>query len=90
MITNKAKHDMDWRAIEDISITTYETMDSEVSKPIILSNSCTLEPPHRVGVVIQTYKPMYLRESFMAILEKHETHPIDHNEALSDFDVAPL
>lgn len=45
MITNKEKHDMDWRAIEDISITTYETMDSEVSKPIILGNSCTLEPP---------------------------------------------
>lgn len=50
MITSKAKHDMDWRAIEEISITTYETMDSEVSKPIILGNSCTLEPPHSVGV----------------------------------------
>ena len=86
-MSNRAKHVIDWKALEDTSTLAHRTMGLKVPTPTIPVNSSTLVPRHSGRVVIQLDRFMHLRESFEAISEEHKTDPIDYDEEISNDDV---
>ena len=87
MISNKARHDIDWKALKDTPTLAHETMGPEVSTPAILVSSSTSLPCRSGRVVIQPDKFMYLGESFEAIPKEHEIDPTNYDEEISSDDV---
>ena len=79
MMSNKAKCDIDWRAIEDTLTLGQRTMCPKVPTPTILVSSSTQEPRYNGRVVVQPNRFMYLGKSFDAFLKEFETSPIDYN-----------
>ena len=87
MMSNRARHDIDWKALENGPTLAQEIMGLKVSTPTILVRFST-PVPHRCGrVIIQPDRFMYLEESFEAILEEHEIDPTYYNEVISSDDV---
>ena len=60
-MSNKAKCDIDWRALEDSLTLVYGTMGLKVPTSIILVSSSTLVPRFSGRVVIQLDWFMYVR-----------------------------
>ena len=87
MMSNKARHNIDWKALENTPTLAQETLGPEVSTPIILINFSTPMPHCSGRIVIQLDKFMYLGESFEAILKEHEFDPTDYDKAMSSDDV---
>ncbi|KAL6346198.1 hypothetical protein AAG906_027945 [Vitis piasezkii] len=87
MMSNRARRDIDWKALENGLTLAQEIMGPEVSTPTILVSFSTPVPRHCGRVVIQLDRFMYSGESFEAILEEHEIDPIDYNEVISSDDV---
>ena len=52
MISNRARRDIDWKALEDTPTLAHETMGPEVSTPAILVSSSTSLPCRSGRVVI--------------------------------------
>ena len=86
-MSNKAKHDINWRELKDTLIFAQRIIGPKVSTPIIPSNLSIQQSHHSGRVVIHLDRFMYLRESFEAIVKEHDIGPMDYNEAMSDVDV---
>ena len=87
MVNNRAKHDIDWKALENTLTLAQKTLGPEVFTPIILINFSAPMPHCSGRIVIQLDKFMYLGESFKSILEKHEFDPLDYEKVMSSDDV---
>ncbi|RVW26774.1 hypothetical protein CK203_060474 [Vitis vinifera] len=87
MISNRAKHDIDWKGLENTPTLAQETMDPEISTPSIPISSSTPVPCRSWRVVILLDRFMYLGEFFKAIIEEHEIDPIDYEKAMSNDNV---
>ena len=87
MMSNRAKHDTDWKGLENTPTLSQETMDPEISTPTIPISSSTPVPRRSWRVVILLDRFMYLGEFFEAILEEHEIDPTDYDKAMCNDDV---
>ena len=86
-MSNRAKHDIDQKGLENTPTLAQETMDPEISTPTIPISSCTPVPRCSWRVVILLDRFMYLGEFFEAILEEHEIDPTYYNKAMCNDDV---
>ena len=87
MISNRARHDIDLKALKDTPTSAQEAIGPKVYTSTIPFSSSTPMPSHSGRVVIQLDRFMYLREFFEAIPKEHEINPIYYDEVMSNDDI---
>ena len=86
MMSNRARRDIDWKALENTPTLAWETIGLNVSTPTILVSSSTPVPRCSERIVIVPDRFMYLRDSFQTISEEHEIDPTNYDEAMGSHD----